>query len=661
MLFITSEKSAISTVRKPFSRRRPALIWQSMTRMVFDDYAGLVKALLIIFITTIAPVLYAAEWTIQESLWEKGADDATLTEAIANAGRFEPIARSNLGIVPYSVWIKLEITNNSTQPATKRFYNKRVGLDFIDVFVIRDGQPVKHFKLGDSRSHDERDNHFRAPYFDIDLLPSEQIYIFIKQRSYTSMEVKWDVMEVDDFNDFFSIQSMIYFAILGMLLIATLASLILFFLFRHRYFLIYSLFVISGIIYQFSLAGYFYQFSLPLYLNTISSYVASEFAVVMLGLFPFFFFTLKKGDYRRLTALIKIILASKIMVILACLLYPLNNAFLYSAKYSSITSVLLMFTLLTLSIKSYSDERTGSGFYLLANLILSSSAVYFVLGLQGIVPTSFMYYYSLSIGIIAQDFLLAFALIRASYKIKKDRDNQKRITEDYTKLTFLGQTIINIYHQWKSPVNNIYNSINHIESAREFKDQDLNAIIDDNLEKIKNNTTYLRDTAINYLDHYKSVGQPATRINVRDEVMGVLQLLQLETKKIQLNMSVEVPEDLEISLQRNHFTNLIMILLENSLDVFKVRGIKNPEISIVVNKDIDDMVIRVIDNAGGFVETDLDTVFQPSYSASSSTGIGLYLAKDFLLPKLHGDIRAENVEQGACFTVRLRARELGGT
>ena len=104
-----------------------------------------------------------------------------------------------------------------------------------------------------------------------------------------------------------------------------------------------------------------------------------------------------------------------------------------------------------------------------------------------------------------------------------------------------------------------------------------------------------------------------------------------------------------------------MILLENSLNVFKLRGVKSPEVSIVVTKEINDIVLQVIDNAGGFVETDLDTVFQRSHSASSSTGIGLYLAKEFLLPKLHGDIRAENVEQGACFTVRLRAKELGDT
>ena len=622
-----------------------------MTSPASEAYTWSMRALLIIFLTLSGTALYAADWTIQESLWQEVTDTATLAEAISNTDQFQSIDRSNLGMVPHNVWVRLEITNNTNEPTTQRLYNQRFGLDFIDVFVMGDGQLFKHYQLGDSRPHEERDNHFRAPYFDVDLLPGEQADIFIQQRTYTSMEARWNAIGIDEFNAFFSIQNMIYFTLLGMLFVATLASLALFFLLRYRYFLIYSLFVLSSIIYQFSLAGYFYQFRLPLYFNTISSYAVSEFAVVMLGLFPFSFFTLERNDYRPLTTIIKWILIFKGFVIVGYLLYPLNNDLLYTAKYSSITSVLLMFALLALSIKAHADKKPGAGFYLLANFILSGSAVYFVLGLQGLIPTSTNYYYSLSIGIIAQDFLLAFALIYATYKIKQDRDNQKEIIDEYSKLTFLGQTVINIYHQWKAPVNNIYNSINHIESAREFRDPALGAVIDHNLEKIKNNTAYLRDTALNYLDHYQSIDQPATKVKIRDEIMGVVQLFELEIEKIRLKISVEAPEDLELSLQRNHFTNLIMILLENALNAFKLRGIKNPQLAISAKRDNDGAVLKVIDNAGGFVDTNLDTIFERSHSAASSTGIGLYLAKEFLLPKLQGEISASNVEHGACFTI----------
>ena len=42
-----------------------------------------------------------------------------------------------------------------------------------------------------------------------------------------------------------------------------------------------------------------------------------------------------------------------------------------------------------------------------------------------------------------------------------------------------------------------------------------------------------------------------------------------------------------------------------------------------------------------------------NHSVSNSTGLGLFLAKDFLIPKLDAEIKVENIDDGACFEIIL--------
>lgn len=612
------------------------------------------RAFLVVFLVVFT-FLEADELTLKESVLIDKNSTYTLKGILKNEGQFQPIQKYNMGITKNTVWIKLQIVNTTKNKLTKRLYNKRTRMDFIDVYIFKNHQLADTYKLGASVEYALRDNLFRASYFDIELLPKESIDIFIKQKTFTSMDLQWHLLNISDFNYYFEIQDMIYFTVLGMLVVIIIASFMLYFLLKLNYYLIYAMFSIVSVTYQFSVAGYFYQYEFSLYFNTISLYVSSALGVILLGLFPLSFFGLKKGEYTILVIIIKIIIALRIFNMLTYLFYPLHNDMLYIAKYGSALSMIMMFVLLILSIRTYIDKRIGSGFYLLANLFMTAGGVYFGLGLQGVVQTSSFIFYSLTIGAIGQDIILAFALVYATYKIKKDNEIKKELVDEYSKLSFLGQTVINIYHQWKSPVNNIYNSINHIETAKEFNDKEIDKIIDENLAQIKQNTQYLKETAFNYLAHYKDSHNPAEKINLYDEINSVVKLLKLESEKTNLDIAIDAPKNLELFLRKNHLTNLLMILLENAINIFKLRKITNPNVKITVTKEDNKITLKVQDNAGGIEEKDVNSIFERHHSASSSTGLGLFLAKEFLVPNLGGEIFVENVEGGAVFTFILPA------
>ncbi|MBN2816059.1 MAG: sensor histidine kinase [Campylobacterales bacterium] len=597
--------------------------------------------------------LEAHDLTVKESVLIDENSTYILQDILQKEAKFQTIKKYSIGTIKNTAWIKLQIINTTNKKITKRLYNKRTRMDFIDVYILKNQQLVTNYKLGVSVEHHLRDNHFRASYFDIELLPQESIDIYIKQKTFTSMDLQWHLLNINDFNYYFELQDMIYFTVLGMLIVITVASFMLYFLLKLNYYLIYAVFSIVSATYQFSVAGYFYQYEFSLYFNTVSLYVSSAFGVILVSLFPISFFGLKKGEYKIIIMLLKFFIALRVLTLIAYIFYPLNADMLYMAKYGSLVSMSMMILLLILSIRTFMDKRVGSGFYLVANLVMTVGSVYFGLGLQGIVETSFFVFYPLTIGAVGQDIILAFALVYATYKIKKDNEINKELVDEYTKLSFLGQTVINIYHQWKSPVNNIYNSINHIEVAKEFQDKELDKIIDENLVQIKQNTEYLKETAFNYLAHYKDSSNPAEKINLYDEINSVVNLLKLESEKINLSIEIDSHKNLELFLRKNHLTNLLMILLENAMNIFKLRKITNPTIQIIVVQEANKIILKVQDNAGGIENKNVNTIFGKDYSASSSTGLGLFLAKEFLVPNLGGEIFVENVQGGAVFTLIL--------
>lgn len=604
----------------------------------------------ILFILLLNFSLFANQFNIEEKYYIDTKGSIDIHQILNSQNRFQPLQKYNFGILKDNFWIHLQIKNTTEHTKIRRFYNKRAGLDFIDVFIVQNGRIIKRFSLGDMKDYSLRDNIFRVSYFDVKLKAFEKTDIYIKQKSYGTMEAKWHCVDINYFQRYFNNQSKIYFTILGVLLVATLASFVFFLIFKNRYYLIYTLFTLCSIIYQLSVAGFFYEFQIPVYFNTIFNYVIPLIALIFLGFFPLSFFHLKHNEYKRLIILLKILLLSVFLFAVLNLFYPVLKGILYDIKYTNVANISTMFILLLISFKAYISNKQGAVFYLISNLILLIAIVYFILGLMGVVANSEFYYYSLSVGSISQDIFLALALVHATYLIKKDNEKNSQLLNEYSKISFIGQTMLNISHQWKTPINNIYNSINHIEIAKEFQDKDLDSIIDKNLQHIKENTKYLKDTAFSQLNFYKEKKE-LERINVYDEIKFVIRLIESEFNKKSINVQLNCQKNFEIEIEKNYFLNVLMSLLENSFKIFEQREIVHPSISIDVIQKEKHLEIIFQDNGQGVSEEFIDKLFDKNYSLNESTGMGLYLVKEIVQHKLKGKINAYNTQKGLSFKI----------
>jgi len=578
------------------------------------------------------------------------SNSINIESIIKDKSIFKEIKKYSLGIQKNNVWIYITLKNNTNKPYIKRIYNNRAGLDFVDGYIVKDNKLIKTYLLGDMREYKIRDNQFRVSYFDLEINPSESLDIFIKQKAYSSMDLRWHIKDLNSFENYFDIQASIYAFISGLLSVTVLSSFILFLFLRDKFYLFYGAFSFSVIIYQIALAGFFYQWGFPLWTITILNFPFPMIVLIILGFFPIYFFDLKKDEFKITIYLLKALMIILLAFITIEFFYPLNYDLLYLTSYTTIVSLIFIFTLFILSIKTFLAKKRGSLFYLLANLTQFIFISLYILVLIGVLKYSDFYHYTLSIGSIGQDIFLLFALIYSTYMIKKEHDKNQQLLYEYSKLSFIGQTMVNISHQWKSPINNIYNSINHIEIAKEFKDSKLDEIIDTNIKKIKDTTIYLRDTALNQLNFYKEK-ENIELINLNEEITHLIKLIENEFTKKDIEIKLICNDSLVVKIEKNYFLNLLMIFFENSFKIFEQRKIGNPKIILKIRKEDSKLIVNFEDNAQGVNPNMLDKIFEKDFSKSNSTGIGLHLAKEIVEYKLNGKIAAQNTKEGLAFKI----------
>ena len=104
-------------------------------------------------------------------------------------------------------------------------------------------------------------------------------------------------------------------------------------------------------------------------------------------------------------------------------------------------------------------------------------------------------------------------------------------------------------------------------------------------------------------------------------------------------------------------TELLQVLINivnNSLDAFKERDIKNSEIFIKLYKEKSKIVLILEDNAGGVDKENLDRIQEPYFTTKENgTGIGLYLVEIIIENSFQGKLEVLNGEKGLKFIIEL--------
>jgi PAS domain S-box-containing protein len=248
-------------------------------------------------------------------------------------------------------------------------------------------------------------------------------------------------------------------------------------------------------------------------------------------------------------------------------------------------------------------------------------------------------------------------------ELNKVRDEQERERKQAaaqiiqtSKLATLGEMATSVAHELNQPLNVI--RMASANSRRMIAKGDMDPeYLNAKFHRIEEQTA--RAAAI--IDHMRMFGREAKESAVLiDPCKVVTQALDLIGEQLRLSgIEVVTVLDKECSPILGHpiqMEQVVLNLLTNARDAITQRDGES-KITIRVFEDDNGVNIVTEDTGGGISEDDLSRIFEPFFTTKEigkGTGLGLSVSYG-IIQELNGRIFAENIDQGARFTITLQS------
>ena len=397
---------------------------------------------------------------------------------------------------------------------------------------------------------------------------------------------------------------MVGFVILGIIVIAALYSFILFLALRNMLYFYYFLVQIGFFIYTF------------LRLKITNIYLYTEFvwamnALLLALIVNFSIAFLKSFDKNRYCT--KILYFALIYAIVSALLFLFGFMFHF---YGSFALLVILYCLL----KNFKHLEVK--LYTLSMLIITLGVIYIEF-----FPQIWQKHIHPLVFIIPSEAILMLIVIGLRlHNLDRQRKERLELLIHYNKNKKISSTITSIAHKLKNQLSSLSFAVMNIQ---------LNNQNNESLKTIEESISKLNETVKNALNVYQNSNENKNLKSLFKELIK-----QFTFENIEFIIDID---DKVFTTKSQVVKEIATIAIENSIDEFKNKDIKNPIITIRCQNNI----CTICDNAQEKV--DLSTLHQPKISSKrGGSGIGLYIANLLSKEHFHREIKGKNTKEGFC-------------
>ena len=229
-----------------------------------------------------------------------------------------------------------------------------------------------------------------------------------------------------------------------------------------------------------------------------------------------------------------------------------------------------------------------------------------------------------------------------------DIKRKENLLSEQTKLAAMGEMLGNIAHQWRQPLNIISITSSSTKLKKEIGLLTNKMIID----AFKD---FLKEDKEKYL------------FNLTQNINNNISLIETILNENHIRLDLNLDNDIYIYNFANEFCQALINILHNASDAIDSK-LKESDLRIIkiTTKQInDEVIIEIIDNAGGIDKEIINKIFEPYFTTKhkyQGTGLGLYMTHKIIQTSMKGKIFVCNDKfifedqeyQGALFRITLK-------
>lgn len=216
----------------------------------------------------------------------------------------------------------------------------------------------------------------------------------------------------------------------------------------------------------------------------------------------------------------------------------------------------------------------------------------------------------------------------------------------------MGEMLGNIAHQWRQPLNVIGISVQNILESERF-DKLTREYLEVQVPKIMAQILQMSHTIDDFRNFFRPDKEKSV-FHIKTSVVDSFTFVEMSYKDNHVQTVLELDDQVTAFGYPNEFSQVLLNLLNNSLDAIREKKPAQPTVRIRVFPENSRATITITDNAGGIDPKIMHKIFDPYFTTKEmGTGIGLYMAKTIIEKNMGGKLSARNIDDGTEFRIEL--------